>query len=310
MLLSRLRRRIPVVNKSTDKHRYLIEKKETNTKKTKDARILQLCLFIAMVVFAIISLSYTYNPTTTIQQQNIVLPHLINNVVVLDVLWAPSKTNDDGRIIITSYSARHYKEYPLPSKYNVTHESIQHPCNLNITVNNILCEQCEEVNTHTGDWLPDTLMNIASFSISFAVFDSSLKVKVYDQQMEETVTIANLDPQQGKLNALQSFDFYREYDLQKSSISVCIKMVRNYSPFILDMINVCNDMFANIFNKYEQCVLRTVYSITKIRIFRMFILVYNWITIIIYLINYQLHCQHTLKIILCRLEFIHHITAI
>ena len=69
MLLSRLRRRIPVVNKSTDKHRYLIEKKETNTKKTKDARILQLCLFIAMVVFAIISLSYTYNPTTTIQQQ-------------------------------------------------------------------------------------------------------------------------------------------------------------------------------------------------------------------------------------------------
>ena len=192
------------------------------------------CLVIFAVAVGLYLISHFSHHFITIQ-----LPHLIDNVVILDVLWVPN----EFRIIITSLTANHFKENPLPSSYNVQHESIQHPCSLNILINGAAAKQCDKIKTHSGDNNVDYTLDIASFPIPFEQISESSMLNVQVVSANEVVTIATLTQQKSDLNALSSFNFRRELDPSTSSISVCIKLVYDYSPFILDIINVCAFIF-------------------------------------------------------------------
>eukprot|EP01083_Nonionella_stella_P023292 64417_1 len=178
------------------------------------------------------------HPDTNSSSVQVELPYLIDNtVIILDIIWIPHQ----HRVMVISFQNKHFKQssydlkhnishesLQLDSKYNVSYESIQHPCSLNISVNGNPCTQCNKIKTKSGDSNVDGTLDIGSFHLETS--DSILNIKINQQLIIQT-----LNKEEGKLNVL--FNFNRTKDITSNGISVCVKLIKHYSRFVLDIIN-------------------------------------------------------------------------
>ncbi len=135
----------------------------------------------------------------------------------------------EQRFVIISLSNRHFKEYPPPTNSTVLHTAIKHPCSLNLLTDHNNITKCEVISTDSGDGNVNGRLFIGSFQLE--TVSNSLIIRTKND------IIGMFQKDKGKLNALSNFAFNRASEGKSNGISVCIKVVQGYTPFMLDIID-------------------------------------------------------------------------